>query len=250
MRTVVLSFADGWRWARDAFRLWRKAPALTAYLSFGYLLLLLLLSAAPLIGQFLAALAMPILQVGVLEGMRAAKRGIRPGPEILFAGFKGPWQALAVVGALNFAANLLILFLVVATVGDVTLQPMPSVVTSDDSLALTTAVNPVPLLLFLLLSLPVTAAYWFAPPLIAWYGVAWPKALFFSLYAALRNWAPLLGWSLAMGLAIFAASLVVVLVGTFLPPILFTIMLFLLPLVFVPTLFAGYFLQVDELFQP
>ena len=252
MRAPTLPFAAGWRWTRDAFRLWRRAPALTAYVSFGYLLLLLLLSAVPLFGQFLAAVAMPILQMGVLAGMRAAERGLRPGPEVLFEGFKGPWQALAAVGALNFIANLLLLLVLSLTMGEMALfRPMvmqPQAL--DGAMAMGTAFDPMPILIFLLLSLPITAAYWFAPPLIAWHHVPWPKALFFSFYACLRNWAPLLAWTIAMALILTAAGVVVALLASLVHPMLFTVALFLLPLVFVPVLFAGYYRQVDELFLP
>lgn len=250
MRTAILSFSDGWRWAREAVALWRRAPLLTAYLAFGYLLALMLLSALPLVGQFAAAAAMPILQIGVLEGMRAAEREQRSGPEVLFAGFKRPWQPLVAVGVLNLMGNLLVLFAVTAAVGPLTpFKPAIDASEADGVMTMGMALDPWPLLLFLFLSLPVTAAYWFAPPLIAWHAVAWPKALFFSFYACLRNWLPLLGWTLAMALLISAAALLAALAGR-LHPLLFSATLVVLPFLLIPILFAGYYRQVSDLFLP
>ncbi|MCX7945704.1 MAG: BPSS1780 family membrane protein [Hydrogenophilus sp.] len=252
MRARILSFSDGWRWMIAGLLLVRRAPALTAFVTFGYLLLLLFVSAVPLIGPFLAALLMPILQIGVLAGMRAAERLERPSPDILFHGFKVPWQPLAAVGALNYLANLLILLLVDLSFGNpITVKPVPPPHPSleGDPLFLP-IVDLSALLLFLTLSLPVTAAYWYAPPLIAWHGVPWPKALFFSLYAVFKNWLPLLSWTLSWGALLAALALIVGWIASLTHPLVFYLLLFLLPLVTIPALFAGYYLQVKTLFLP
>ncbi len=246
MRVHINRFADGARWVGESLALWKKAPALTAYLAFGYLLGALLASAVPLIGQFLAAAVMPILQVGMLNGMRAAARSDKPGPEILFSGFQGPWQALATVGVLNLLANLLVLLLVRALWGDA-FSVLDTLDTGAAGELPVTPLPTLPLLVFLLLSLPITAAYWFAPPLIAWYGVAWPKALFFSLYTCLRNWGALLVWSLAMGALIVGVALGIAVLYAALP-ILGLVALFVVPMVLVPVLFAGYYLQTRDCF--
>jgi len=252
MRTAIRSFSDGWRWGREALALWRTAPLLTGYLSFGYLLGLMLLSAIPLVGQVAAAAAMPILQVGVLEGMRAAERRLKAGPEVLFAGFRRPWQPLVAVGIVNLAGNLLVLFLATAIAGPLTpfkpaIQAAPEL---DGALTMGVVPDLWPLALFFLLSLPVTAAYWFAPPLIAWHQIPWPKALFFSFYATLRNWAALLGWFLFMGLVIGSGALIAALAGTLLHPFLLTLGMVLIPMVIIPILFASYYRQVTDLFVP
>src|SRR5205814_251581 len=39
-----------------------------------------------------------------------------------------------------------------------------------------------------LLYVPVMAAFWFAPPLVAWHSIGAAKALFFSFAASLMNW--------------------------------------------------------------
>lgn len=42
MHAHILGYSHGWRWIADGFALWRRAPALTSYVSFAYVLLLLL----------------------------------------------------------------------------------------------------------------------------------------------------------------------------------------------------------------
>ncbi|MCB2069304.1 MAG: hypothetical protein KDF67_06540, partial [Ottowia sp.] len=50
----------GFAWIAEGFRLWKPSPALLTYLTFAYLLILLLLSVIPLIGQAVASIILPI----------------------------------------------------------------------------------------------------------------------------------------------------------------------------------------------
>ena len=51
--------------------LWRRNPALLTFAAFGYLLMLVVMSSVPLIGQPVASLLMPVLSLGVLNTCRA-----------------------------------------------------------------------------------------------------------------------------------------------------------------------------------
>ena len=59
MHAHILGYSQGWRWIADGFALWRRAPALTSYVSFAYVLILLLASSLPYLGQLIAPLLMP-----------------------------------------------------------------------------------------------------------------------------------------------------------------------------------------------
>ncbi|WP_142811556.1 BPSS1780 family membrane protein [Tepidiphilus olei] len=248
MHAHILGYSHGWRWITEGFALWRRAPALTSYVSFAYVLLLLLASSLPYLGQFLAALLMPILSIGVLEGMAAAEGGRRPGPEVLFTGFRGPWRSLAALGAFQLAGNLLAVLATILVDGGLMLGLYrgtidPASLESEPQLLW-------PLLVWLAIALPVTMAYWFAPALVAWHRQPWPKALFFSFYATLRNWRALLVYALGIAAVVFALVLVLSFLAALIHPYVLGIALFLLPLVLVPTLFAGLYLQVRDVFGP
>lgn len=248
MHAHILGYSHGWRWIADGFALWRRAPALTSYVSFAYVLILLLASSLPYLGQIAAPLLMPILSIGVLEGMAAAEAGRRPGPEIIFAGFRAPWRSLALLGAFQLVGNLFAVLATVLVDGGLLLGLYrgtidPASLESEPQLLW-------PLLVWLAVALPVTMAYWFAPALLAWHRQPWPKALFFSFYAMLRNWRPFLVYALGLTVLAFVLAFALSLLAALIHPYVLGIALFLLPLVLVPTLFAGLYLQVRDVFGP
>ena len=74
----------------------------------------------------------------------------------------------------------------------------------------------------LVLFTPLMMATWFAPALILFGGARPMTALGVSLKAVLRNWAPMLVNSLALGLLLFVSALVPFLLGLLVAmPILF-----------------------------
>ena len=104
----------------------------------------------------------------------------------------------------------------------------------------------------LILMAPVIMAWWYAPVLVAWHGFSAGKALFFSLFACLRNWR-----------AFFAYTACALFFGGILPGILLGVLvaivpgaasvastLFMLPLMFVlaPTLVASFYVSYRDVF--
>lgn len=243
MQARILPFGRGFAWLSAGFSLWRKRPALMSYLTFGYLLMLLAVSLVPLIGQPLAALAMPMLSLGVLNGCRAIAHEETVGPEVLFSGFERHRQALVTVGGLYFIASLLV-FLLTALLDGGRLQALLQGAGADaDPFSLLSS-----LLLAVLLSTPVMMAYWFAPMLAGWFGISAPKALFFSLVACWRNWRPFLAYSLS--LLVFVGVLPGLVIGlvSLLSPVLGSLLTLPLPLVLVPVVFASFYANAIDVF--
>ena len=54
MQAHKLPSSRGWAWLREGFQVWRKNPALITFAAFGYLLMLVLVSIFPFIGQLVA----------------------------------------------------------------------------------------------------------------------------------------------------------------------------------------------------
>lgn len=109
MQARQLPLQRGWAWLREGFLLWRRNPALLTFASFGYLLIIVLISAVPLIGQPIAQLLMPVFSLGVLNACRAVADGRRVGPDVLFSGFKSNVQALITIGGIYLIGSLLVL---------------------------------------------------------------------------------------------------------------------------------------------
>ncbi|PKO54564.1 MAG: hypothetical protein CVU28_08390 [Betaproteobacteria bacterium HGW-Betaproteobacteria-21] len=236
----------GWGWLRDGLMLWRRSPALLSFVAFGYLLVLLVISIFPLIGQPIASLLMPVLSLGVLNGCRAIDSGRKVGPEVLFSGFKSNVQSLVTIGGIYLVASLLVLVLTSLVDGGGLLKAMTGGKVDE-----ATAIDPsftAALLLAIVLSTPVVMAYWFAPVLAGWWKISAPKALFFSFFACLRNWRPFLAY--AIGLMLFGAILPGIIIGVvgLVSPTLATILTVPLPLILIPVVFASFYASARDVF--
>jgi hypothetical protein len=236
----------GWAWLREGLQIWRQNPALITFATFGYLLSLVVLSLFPLIGQLAASLVMPALSVGVLNACRATAAGRKVGPDVLFSGFKTNLPALITIGGIYLVGSLVVLLLI-SVVDDGTLAEImrggavDTQTAGESSLGFT-------LFVAALLSTPLMMAYWFAPMLASWWNVSAPKAMFFSLYACLRNWRPFVAY--ALGLAIFGAVLPGIVIGVLglVSPMLATLVSIPLPLILIPVIFASFFTSARDVF--
>lgn len=251
MQARQLPAIRGWNWIVGGFRLFRKNPALLTFLVFGYWLTLIFLNLVPLIGVVLAPLAVPALSVGVMNGCRALERNGDNGFGLLYSGFGKNRNALLVLGGLYLAGSLAVfaasaLFDGGALLGIMMAGQEPSEdLLQSDRLMLSLQIT-------LALMVPVMMAFWFAPMLAAWDDVPPAKALFFSFIACLRNWRPFLVYGLGVTfISAILPGLVLGIVGALSAPLLRMVAVAMsLPLlfVFVPTLFASFYVSYRDVF--
>ncbi len=246
MQANKLPTQRGWAWLREGLALWRRNPALLTFVSFGYLLSLLVISLFPFIGQPIASLLMPALSLGVLNAARAVDTGRKVGPDVLFSGFKSNLQTLVTIGGIYLIGTMIVLVLTSLADGGTLMQVMSGgrmdeEAAADPSLSFA-------LIVALVLSTPLMMAYWFAPVLAGWWKISAPKAMFFSFHACLRNWRPFLAY--AIGLTIFGAVLPGVLIGVLglISPTLATLVSVPLPLILIPVMFASFYVNAREVF--
>lgn len=247
MQARQLPAGRGFAWLGEGLQLWRRNPALLTFASFGYLLLLILVSVVPFIGQILASLLTPVLSLGVLNTCRAVDAGRKAGPDVLFSGFQQNLPALVVIGGINFAGVWLVLGLTAIADGGTLFELMTSGGKLEPEVATSTGFT-LALMIAIALSTPVMMAYWFAPLLAGWWQVPAPKAMFFSFFACLRNWRPFLAYSVA--LALFGAILpgiVLGIIGT-VSPTLATLLSVPLPLLLIPIVFASFYTNARDIF--
>lgn len=254
MQAHRLPHRRGWFWIFEGFRLYRRNPSLLGFLVFGYWFLLLLLDLVPLIGPVLAALCVPAMSVSVMNGCRAIDKGQRLEPTgLLFSGFKNQPRILATLGAINFAAWL-ILMVVGGAIDDGALMrammgssPVDVDLMSDSRVQFAALVS-------LLLMVPVLMAFWFAPLLVAWENCGAGQALFYSFIASWRNGGAFFGYGLGLMLvsALIPGLFLGLLASTGSKALVSTAAILLtlpLILVFVPTLFATFYVSFRDVFM-
>lgn len=247
MQAHQLPALRGLVWIQEGFRLWRRNPALLTFLAFGYILLLLVVSVVPLVGQPAATLLMPALSLGVLNGARTVAHGGKGGPDLLFSGFRKNLPGLVTVGGIYLVGSLLALFSTMLGDGGALLDAMTGKRKIDEALGAQEGFLSA-VLIGTLVSTPVMMAYWFAPMLAGWHGLPAPKALFFSFVACMRNWRPFLVYS--VGLLLIAAILPGILIGvlSLVSPTLGALASVPLPLIMVPVVFATFYPNVRDVF--
>jgi hypothetical protein len=97
--------------------------------------------------------------------------------------------------------------------------------------------------------IPVQLAFWFAPVLAAWHGMPAPKALFFSFFAAARNWRALLVYGLAGAAALGLITVVIFNVQRAQAgPQIVPTLVFLLLVVFIPVYYATAYASYRDVF--
>ena len=248
MRARIVAAAQGARWLLEGWKLFSVAPFAWLALLLVYWLLMTLVSVVPLVGVAVASIAVPAFSVGFMAAARAASR--RSGVELalLFEGFRHAQRSQLVLGVVYVACLVLVL-------GGSTLaddgalarwmlsgrRPDEEVLQSPDFAAA--------LAVAALLYLPVMAAFWFAPPLVAWHSASPLKALFYSFFGCLLNWRAFLAYGAAAALVTLVVPFALALVlRALFASVQLTWLAFPLLGVLLPTLFASFYASYRDVF--
>lgn len=208
VRSVAAS--RGWRWLGEGFALFQKNPAMWLMIIVGLFAAFKLILLIPIIG-IAAILLMPIILVGLMEGCRALDLGRELKPAYLLSGFTRNTAALAMLGALYLAGNLLIVLLITMLGGEALMEVLKFTsaqkVTPENVPVIREAVSKatVAVLVGWLLSIPLLMAFWFSPLLVYLHDMKIPQALLVSLKACLQNMMPFLVYG---GVLFFALMIV------------------------------------------
>ena len=106
--------ADGWAvpaghgldWWTSAWRLFTAAPGAWIVITIVYLVIMIVLSSIPLLGQFAVSFLHPVLLGGIVLGCREQDRGGALAVSHLFAGFSEKLGPLVILALLYFAGWL------------------------------------------------------------------------------------------------------------------------------------------------
>jgi hypothetical protein len=211
MQALILPAGRGWRWFVEGFAIFQLKPALLSFLVLGYYLTMAVVSAIPVVGQWVSLLLFPAFSVSLMNACRLIDRKEPLPRQLLFSGFHRNPQTLFILGTVYALIMLLVfgismlsdfgLSLDVPAAGEAQAGEAP------DRVSL--MISP----LSIALLIPVSLVFNFAPVLAAWHDMPAGKSLFFSLVACLRNWRPFLLYLLVLPAAAFAGVCVLWAIG-------------------------------------
>lgn len=189
MKLQIVPARTGALWVRAGVRTFFRQPLAMAGLFFMFMATLSVIAFVPLVGGVLALLAVPALSVGLMAAAREADEGRFPMPGLLFTGLRqGPQvtRAMLLLGAVYAVGVLLVMGASALIDGGRFAQ----LYVQGGGITRELVTDPqfrLAMWLSTLLYLPISIAFWHAPALVLWHGVAPVKSLFFSLVAVLRN---------------------------------------------------------------
>lgn len=251
---IVVPSGRGWNWVRSGFALFRKSPAMWAFMVFAYIMLMQVLGMIPILGWLTATVLIPAFSASFMIISRQLDQDKKLGFALLFSGFRHNLPLLLAQGGIYLAIAMLVLGLSALVDGGALLNMMmlgtkpPGAAYEDGSLAGAA-------LLAGMLYMPVLAAFWFAPALSAWQGLPPLQALFYSFFAVLRNWRAFLAYGFAVALSGMVCSLALFVFALLLRGVLgnksqgaFLLVVLPVMLTYVPILFASFYASYRDIF--
>lgn len=200
----------GWQWIRQAFSLWSQQPLSWIVMMLIYMTLAVACSLLlPLVGDVLFSLFSPVFIGGMMLAAARNAADERFGIGALFDGFRGErFGRLLMLGALQFFATLLLVFLVgvlaavligAQAVGADFSDPAAFEMLDLRMLGLVGLVT-------LGLMVPLVMAFWFAPAAVVLGNCSAMDAIEYSFQACIRNIVPFLVYGIIALLLLMVAA--------------------------------------------
>jgi len=249
MQARIVAARQGARWLADGWRLFAQAPLAWLSVVFAYGLIMMLMSAVPVIGTAAFLVLYPAFTVGLMATARAAAHRAPFRVGILFDGFRHGVRPQIVLGAVYLVCSIVVFAGTFLADNDQALRTVLSGRRPDE---LEGGDLTLPLAVMVALYTPTLMMFWFAPPLAAWHAVGALKALFFSFFACLMNWRALLVYGLVTSAAIMALAygllLGVMLLSSGAPRGVPVLLVLLFAILMLPTLFASFYASYRDVF--
>lgn len=189
-------------WLKRGWTLFLKNPGLWIAIAIIAMVIIVILSLVPLVGQLAVHFLTPILGAGLLVGCKSLSDGGELRIDHLFVGFKQNTGNLVLVGVyylVGMVAIMVVTFLVgggAAVTGGLMGHGAGAGVAFGGFL--------LAMLIMLVLMVPLVMAVWFAPALVIFHNVAPLSAMKASFAVCLRNMVPFLVY----GVILFVLSVI------------------------------------------
>jgi len=109
MDPLRLPAENGWHWIKKGYALFMKAPLLWIALLIAFFIIVMFISAVPVVGGPLASLLSPVFLAGMMSGCRALEEGKELELAHLFSGFRQNTSQLITLGGISVVGQFLIL---------------------------------------------------------------------------------------------------------------------------------------------
>jgi len=190
----------GWTWIAQGWRLFARAPLMWILSILVWFVIAIVSNLVPFVGGLAFQAVNPAIAAGFVVACRSIELGGDFELEQLFAGFRTRFGSLLVVGLIVIGCWILIFLAFAGVVGFSILGAILSgnaqlIVHDIVASALTIALAG---LIALALSVPLMAAFWFAPALIVMHGLSPVQAMKESFVGCMRNFVPFLVWGIVM----------------------------------------------------
>lgn len=208
MQPKSVDAGRGVNWWTDGWALFMKNPGMWIVLGLIFIVITVVLNFVPLLGGLAVALLTPAFVAGWMMAARKVEQGGSLEPGDLFLAFKDQLNPLLVLGALCLAASLVV-FVVMWVFGISALMGLGvgAARHSMGGVLAAAGAGVMALLVGLALFVPITMAFWFAPALVVFDGVAPVDAAKASFAACLKNVMPFLIYSVVGLVAGIVASI-------------------------------------------
>lgn len=194
----IVPAIEGFEWLRQSIRIFRSQWL--RYTSIAALFLLIMQVASVISGGLLFVFLKPVLSVGFLAAAWHHERGELPETRHLFAGFKSNLKALLPLGGVYLLGILIAASIALAFSG----ISMDQLMAAEGQPKLTEEEQLRFMFITAMLTVPLTAALWFAPALIVFSDASFAQALSVSCRACLRNWLAMSAYGIAIVLLLLA----------------------------------------------
>ena len=187
----------GWEWIRAGFTIFKKRPFFLVNLLFLYMMMIVLVSMVPMVGQML-----PVFTIAIFTFlfMNATLMVDRDQP-LTFGRLFSVLDRLTFFRLFALSGCYIVFGLIVAGISTVldegalfalvmTREGTPPL--SDEQMARAGYMA----LAIIVLYIPFFMLTWFAAPLIGWRQMGVPKAMFYSFFTVAHNWRPFIVYAL------------------------------------------------------
>lgn len=204
----VVPARNGWKWLAEGLRLFRASPGMWTLMVLAYWILIGLMNSIGAVGSIAVAICLPAFSASFSVVCDEIRRGQPVRLALLASGFQRHPRPALQLGVLYLASISVVLAITSIADGGalmdwILFNKAPTEAMLKEGRLSTS------LPLAALLASPVLMAFWFAPLLVVFEGMAAVKALFFSFFACLRNWRALFMYGGAVVLfAMFVAMFV------------------------------------------
>jgi len=204
------SAGAGWDWIASGWRIFMRAPLMWVISIVILFVAAVILGLVPILGQLVFQLLQAVIAGGFMVACHSLSRGGDFELEHLLAGFKRNFVSLLLLGVFLIVGGLLILLVLAMFVGFTILGVIMSggdaeqIATAVGASAMTMALGG---LVSLALTIPLLAAYWFAPALVILNDLSPAAALKESFFGTFRNFIPFLVYGIIMTVFVILAAI-------------------------------------------